>query len=314
MSSGQRDHLSLPPGSESECGSLPLLPLSDVEVEEDRMAIDNVDDLSGTESSLEGAPLLPDSPSASNSESDDVVAALAHESRHTRTNVFVKKEDASKASSTTEISPDKLQSKDKGKGRAGDVKGDVWGPFAGMNDVLAWMMSMPRHDMSLIVKAYLLETSTLSPKDRAEAEEWKAKEFASAANGGRVDGDGDRAKEKLDERDMGKTPGNKKANEQTGFTIFSHLDSKLRDVLTAQEDWRVSPYGVGMISSAGAKDMLGHLNRWLLVLAQHYERNVELVAMMDQELVTLETAKQFRDRDIDFVRAVNQASGISTAT
>ncbi|KAH6903506.1 hypothetical protein BKA70DRAFT_1227820 [Coprinopsis sp. MPI-PUGE-AT-0042] len=251
------------------------------------MAVDNRSDISTTESSLDGAPLLPDSPSASTSSSDNYIAPPAHDT-------IVSQGEMYEGTSEVEIVADGPKNKDKGKGRAQDGKENVWGPFGGTADVLKWMKTMPRHEMSLIVKAYILETSTLAPKDRAEAEKWQEREFSNAATDGVAeDGKGQRAKENRDKYET-----SKKDNKETtpaeaanpGFTIFSHLDNKLRDMLAAQGGWE----------------------RWLSVLAQHYERNVELAAMMDEELHTLTTAKEYRDRDIDMVRALNHGKASTT--
>ncbi|KAH6904754.1 hypothetical protein BKA70DRAFT_1431653 [Coprinopsis sp. MPI-PUGE-AT-0042] len=287
MSTSHQDSLSQPPVSELEYDFLPLLPFVGEDAEEDKMAVDNRSDISTTESSIDSAPLLPDSPSASTSSSDNYIAPPAHDT-------IVSQGETYEGTSEVEIVVDGPKNKDKGKGRAQDGKENVWGPFGGTADVLKWMKTMPQHEMSLIER-----------------------EFPNAATDGVAeDGKGQRVKENRDKYET-----SKKDNKETtpaeaanpGFTIFSHLDNKLRDVLAAQGGWEVSPYGVGMISSAGAKDMLSHLKRWLSVLAQHYEHNVELAAMMDEELHTLTTAKEYRDRDIDMVHALNHRKA-STAT
>ncbi|KAH6907804.1 hypothetical protein BKA70DRAFT_1223111 [Coprinopsis sp. MPI-PUGE-AT-0042] len=309
------------PDSTPNDASLPYLPSSDDECDEsDSMSIDHQHWSSDNDS--EGVPSLPDSPPSSQQPwiGEDQVLPPAPEMKITITSVFgqtqevhfntpepasVQEEviDANSEQTNLQKGKDKeiYVKQEEGEQRSSGT--NIWELFASMEETQKWMLALPRRELVILLQDLVIRTTTFAEKDQELFQQYRKFSFPTHA--------------KSADRDQPLTRGSQcnkekeKRSEETsretgnGFSVFDDLDEKVKKVLAGHIDWDIASFQVGTISSAGAKDVIQHLRRWLSVLAGHYERNVQLVASMDEELHSLRTAGAYCEREVAFYKVLD---------
>ncbi|KAH6905742.1 hypothetical protein BKA70DRAFT_1225448 [Coprinopsis sp. MPI-PUGE-AT-0042] len=162
--------------------------------------------------------------------------------------------------------------KDRRKGKEREVTEDnLWAPFSSRDEFLKWTLSRPVHEMTLVIQEYVHLTSKVGPGVSL-----------GHVLANRLPFEEDGLPEKIFPEDT--------AEEGRHYTIFGNMAHRLKDILQNNGHFDLGALQVGTISSAGAEEVLRHLRRWLGVLVGHYDRNCELVAVMNSELNTLHAA------------------------
>jgi hypothetical protein len=172
-----------------------------------------------------------------------------------------------------------------------DVTIPWWTPFKYEEAALDWARKLPNGPATLVMRALAIQGMETHPPPIAPFLHWSpptkdhvAERDEDSMEGVLQDPPKDDCMEELE-------------------TAFQALPSQWQASLkaTVEGSKEFSGFRLGMISSAALESQLIYLQRWLLTLVQHYQRNLELSAKMTTQIGAVESAIQFRRHDADLM-------------
>ncbi|KAH6916360.1 hypothetical protein BKA70DRAFT_1419272 [Coprinopsis sp. MPI-PUGE-AT-0042] len=169
-----------------------------------------------------------------------------------------------------------------------------WMPFNSEEEALQWARKLPHGEAGRLMSALTTEGMETHPPPVAPFLKWSPLEAQVIRDDRHNDAAGIQR------------PRNEPADENSMKSVFESLPTDWQASLKASiEDSReFAGFQVGMISSAALESQLVYLQRWLLTLVNHYQRNLELSANMTKQIAAVENGLQFRQRDIDIIAII----------
>jgi hypothetical protein len=184
------------------------------------------------------------------------------------------------------------------RGRAADVKGKskaVWLPFDSEEEALAWAQGLPSSQGAKLFQALSEDQMVTSPPPVAPFLQWSAS-------------DGQHPMDILPGEQLQGTYPEPHPSDDLNIrrTIFDKLPTDWKTAIAENMDdsLEYAAFQAGMISSAEIEAQLVYLQRWLITLINHYQRNLELSAAMSAQIKAVKQGLMYRQRDLDLIAAI----------
>ncbi|KAH6885676.1 hypothetical protein BKA70DRAFT_1236908 [Coprinopsis sp. MPI-PUGE-AT-0042] len=176
----------------------------------------------------------------------------------------------------------------KDKGRS------CWMPFDSEEEALRWARKLPHGEAGRLMAAITTEGMETHPPPVAPFLKWSPLEA-------QVDQEDPRKDQAGTQRSR-----DQPADVNSMKSVFESLPADWQASLKAsvKNSREFAGFQAGMISSAALESQLIYLQRWLLTLVNHYQRNLELSANMTTQMASVEKGLEFRLRDIDLLAVI----------
>ncbi|KAH6905373.1 hypothetical protein BKA70DRAFT_1107976 [Coprinopsis sp. MPI-PUGE-AT-0042] len=182
-----------------------------------------------------------------------------------------------------------------------DKARSYWMPFDSEEEALQWACKLPDSAAGKLMKALSTDGTVTHPPPVAPYLKWSPPDEER----------GETSDVRMEDGDKGGSTGD---GPESMKTVFESLPAHWRASLKAsvEESREFAGFQAGMISSAAIESQLIYLQRWLLTLVNHYQRNLELSAGMTTQMGAVNKGLKYRRQDIDIIAVIsgeNKAAG-----